>query len=69
MVTRLPPLVPELSATGNCSPKEGDIGPKHLGKIERGRYWIVDVPNGERAYAIAGRISAASSNMPIEVWG
>src|SRR6204780_2541833 len=30
-------------------------------------YWIVDVPNAERAYAIAGRISAASSNMPIEV--
>src|ERR1700734_988429 len=30
-------------------------------------YWIVDVPNAERAYAIAGRISAASLNMPIEV--
>jgi hypothetical protein len=30
-------------------------------------YWIVDVPSPERAYAIAGRISAASSNMPIEV--
>jgi hypothetical protein len=30
-------------------------------------YWIVDVPNAERAYAIAGRISAASSDMPIEV--
>jgi hypothetical protein len=30
-------------------------------------YWIVDVPNSERAYAIAGRISAASVNMPIEV--
>jgi hypothetical protein len=30
-------------------------------------YWIVDVPNPERAYAIAGRISAASSNIPIEV--
>jgi hypothetical protein len=30
-------------------------------------YWIVDVPNAERAYAIAGRISAASGNMPIEV--
>ena len=30
-------------------------------------YWIVDVPNAERAYAIAGRISAASSNIPIEV--
>jgi hypothetical protein len=30
-------------------------------------YWIVDVLNAERAYAIAGRISAASSNMPIEV--
>jgi hypothetical protein len=30
-------------------------------------YWIVDVPNPERAYAIAGRISAASLNMPIEV--
>ena len=30
-------------------------------------YWIVDVPNAERAYAIAGRISAASVNMPIEV--
>ena len=30
-------------------------------------YWIVDVPNVERAYAIAGRISAASVNMPIEV--
>jgi hypothetical protein len=30
-------------------------------------YWIVDVPNAERAYAIAGRISAASMNMPIEV--
>src|SRR5271170_8356229 len=29
-------------------------------------YWIVDVPNAERAYAIAGRISAASVNMPIE---
>jgi hypothetical protein len=30
-------------------------------------YWIVDVPNAERAYAIAGRISTASMNMPIEV--
>ncbi len=30
-------------------------------------YWVVDVPNAERAYAIAGRISAASSNIPIEV--
>jgi hypothetical protein len=30
-------------------------------------YWIVDVPNAERAYAIAGLISAASLNMPIEV--
>jgi hypothetical protein len=30
-------------------------------------YWIVDVSNAERAYAIAGRISAASVNMPIEV--
>jgi hypothetical protein len=30
-------------------------------------YWIVDVPNVERAYAIAGRISTASTNMPIEV--
>jgi len=30
-------------------------------------YGIVDVPNAERAYAIAGRISAASVNMPIEV--
>jgi hypothetical protein len=30
-------------------------------------YWIVDVANAERAYAIAGRISAASLNMPIEV--
>jgi len=30
-------------------------------------YWIVDVPSAERAYAIAGRISATSSNMPIEV--
>ena len=30
-------------------------------------YWIVDVPNADRAYAIAGRISAASGNMPIEV--
>jgi hypothetical protein len=30
-------------------------------------YWIVDVPNAERAYAIAGRISAASLNIPIEV--
>jgi hypothetical protein len=30
-------------------------------------YWIVDVPNTERAYAIAGRISAVSLNMPIEV--
>lgn len=30
-------------------------------------YWIVDVPNAERACVIAGRISAASSNMPIEV--
>lgn len=30
-------------------------------------YWIVDVANAERAYAIAGRISAASVNMPIEV--
>lgn len=30
-------------------------------------YWIVDVPNAERAYAIAGRISAASVNMPLEV--
>jgi hypothetical protein len=30
-------------------------------------YWIVEVPNAERAYAIAGRISAASLNMPIEV--
>lgn len=36
-------------------------------------YWIVDVPNAERAYAIAARISAAPgphgkpTNMPIEV--
>jgi hypothetical protein len=36
-------------------------------------YWIVEVANAERAYAIAGRISAApgpggnSTNMPIEV--
>jgi hypothetical protein len=30
-------------------------------------YWIVDVRNGERAYAIAGRISASSANVPIEV--
>ena len=36
-------------------------------------YWIVDVKNPERAYAIAGRISAAAgpggvpTNMPIEV--
>lgn len=36
-------------------------------------YWIVDVANAERAYAIAGRISAAPgpggkpTNMPIEV--
>ncbi len=30
-------------------------------------YWIVDVPNAERAYSIAARISVASSNMPIEV--
>ncbi|HEY6304368.1 MAG TPA: YciI family protein [Terriglobales bacterium] len=30
-------------------------------------YWIVDVANAERAYAIAGRISGASLNMPIEV--
>jgi hypothetical protein len=30
-------------------------------------YWIVDVANAERAYAIAGRISAASLNIPIEV--
>jgi hypothetical protein len=30
-------------------------------------YWIVDVANAERAYAIAGQISAASLNIPIEV--
>ena len=36
-------------------------------------YWIVDVANAERAFAIAGQISAASgsegkpTNMPIEV--
>ncbi len=36
-------------------------------------YWVVDVPTPERAYAIAGRISAAPgpggvpTNMPIEV--
>jgi hypothetical protein len=36
-------------------------------------YWIIDVANAERAYAIAGKISAASgpggrpTNMPIEV--
>ena len=30
-------------------------------------YWIVEVANAERAYVIAGRISAASLNMPIEV--
>jgi hypothetical protein len=30
-------------------------------------YWIVDVAKAERAYAIAGQISAASLNMPIEV--
>jgi hypothetical protein len=36
-------------------------------------YWIVDVTNAERAYAIAGQISAAPglggkpTNMPIEV--
>jgi hypothetical protein len=38
-------------------------------------YWIVEVPTPERAYAIAGRISAAPgpgaipTNMPIEVRG
>jgi hypothetical protein len=38
-------------------------------------YWIVDVRTPERAYAIAGRISAAPgpggapTNMPIEVRG
>jgi hypothetical protein len=38
-------------------------------------YWIVDVATAERAYAIAGRISAAPgpggipTNMPIEVRG
>jgi hypothetical protein len=38
-------------------------------------YWIVDVATSERAYAIAGRISAAPgpggvpTNMPIEVRG
>jgi len=38
-------------------------------------YWIVDVANPERAYAIAGRLSAAPgpggvpTNMPIEVRG
>ena len=37
-------------------------------------YWIVDVATPERAYEIAGRISAAPgpggmpTNMPIEVW-
>ena len=30
-------------------------------------YWIVDVASAERAYAIAGRISAASRNISIEV--
>jgi hypothetical protein len=30
-------------------------------------YWIVDVANADRAYAIAGQISAASQNIPIEV--
>ena len=30
-------------------------------------YWIVDVASAERAYAIAGRISAASRDIPIEV--
>jgi len=37
-------------------------------------YWIIDVANAERAYAVAGRISAAApgpgrapTNMPIEV--
>jgi hypothetical protein len=36
-------------------------------------YWIIDVANAERAYAIAGKISAAAgpgdrpTNMPIEV--
>jgi hypothetical protein len=36
-------------------------------------YWIVDVASAERAYAIAGKISAAAgpggvpTNMPIEV--
>jgi hypothetical protein len=30
-------------------------------------YWIVDVANADRAYAIAGQISAASLNIPIEV--
>jgi hypothetical protein len=36
-------------------------------------YWIVDVANAQRAYAIAGQISAAPgpggkpTNMPIEV--
>ena len=29
-------------------------------------YWIVEVANAERAYAIAGLISAASLNIPIE---
>jgi transcriptional regulator with XRE-family HTH domain len=57
MVTRLPPLVPELSATGNCSPKEGDIGPKHLGKIERGE----KVPSFELIIAIARELNASPS--------
>jgi transcriptional regulator with XRE-family HTH domain len=57
MVTRLPPLVPELSATGNCSPKEGDIGPKHLGKIERGE----KAPSFELIIALARELNASPS--------
>ncbi|HWO30657.1 MAG TPA: helix-turn-helix transcriptional regulator [Candidatus Acidoferrum sp.] len=53
----MPPLVPELSATGNCSPKEEDVGPKHLGRIERGE----KVPSFELIVALARELGASPS--------
>jgi hypothetical protein len=70
----------ELVATqGLAEPREAKVvrGEKNSAPITDGifpeskefllGYWIIDVPNAERAYAIAGLISAASVNMPIEV--
>ena len=41
--------------TGNCSPNKGDIGPKHLGRIERGE----KVPSFELIIALAKELNTS----------